>query len=335
MELRTLGIDRVLEALAPTLSAEIERMLQEKQQSLELEFQKRLQGAVRDSEAATQRLAEVQREEAVQSASDNVRRQTTEELQAQFRKTLQDATDKLQTEFATERKRLAEQLDEWRLFADAQRQLVEAGSQTEILVRFLKLAERFAPSIAVYIAKSDGLALWKARGDAAFPPIVSQGTIDPEWFFRQINVREKLVAAVCAIQPFRVDAVNFLAACLERSIESFGLRLRIPVPKAAPPEPTPVEIADEKMHAEARQMARLLVSEIKLYNEQAVRDGRSNGDLYQSMQNEIESGREQYRQRVAPGVLSTSDYFHEEIVRILADNDVSRLGDRYPGPSNS
>src|SRR6185503_4000957 len=37
---------------------------------------------------------------------------------------------------------------------------------------------------------------------------------------------------------------------------------------------------EEKLHNDARRFARLLVSEIKLYNEQKVADGRRHNDLY-------------------------------------------------------
>jgi hypothetical protein len=292
---------------------------------------------VDDAESTVQRLAEVQLAQTVTETRDSVRRQVTDELQGQFTLTLKETTDQLRTEWNTERARLADQLEEWRIFADTQRQLAEANSQTEILMRFLKLAERFAPAIAVYVSKPDGLALWKARGQAAFPKIVSQGTIDPEWFFHQIIVRDKLIAAVCAAQPYKLEAINFLVACLDRSIETFGMKLRTPppVPKQSAPEPTPAEAAaaeaDEKSHADAKQIARLLISEIKLYHEDEVKAGRANADLYSRLQADIEGAREQYRQRVSTARLGNTDYFHEELVRILTDNDESRLGADYPG----
>src|SRR5206468_11619925 len=51
----------------------------------------------------------------------------------------------------------------------------------------------------VYVIKADGLALWKSRGDGAFPEIISQQTTDPESYFRAITVRGKTVAAVSAM----------------------------------------------------------------------------------------------------------------------------------------
>ena len=82
--------------------------------------------------------------------------------------------------------------------------------------------------------------------------------------------------------------------------------------------------------ANARRLARMLVSEIKVGNEKRVLEGRVNSDLYSRLQKEIDASRETYRRQVdAPG----GDYFHEELIKILADNDPERLGKDYPGPS--
>jgi len=76
----------------------------------------------------------------------------------------------------------------------------------------------------------------------------------------------------------------------------------------------------------ARRYARLLVSEIKLYNEGAVRVGRERRDLLQRLKPEIERARRLYDERVAPSVRSRDVYFHQELVQTLADGDHSLLG---------
>ena len=53
MELRTQAVDRLLEALAPSLSAELERVVAEVRQQMEQEFQSRLESALREAELAT------------------------------------------------------------------------------------------------------------------------------------------------------------------------------------------------------------------------------------------------------------------------------------------
>lgn len=89
---------------------------------------------------------------------------------------------------------------------------------------------------------------------------------------------------------------------------------------------------DERLHADAKRFARLLVSEIKLYNETHVKEGRQNQDLYLRLKRDIDRSREMYEKRVSPTVADRIDYFHDEIVRILGDNDPSTLGSDYPGP---
>ena len=74
------------------------------------------------------------------------------------------------------------------------------------------------------------------------------------------------------------------------------------------------------------------MSEIKLYNETHVLEGRQNRDLYLRLKRDIDRSRDMYEKRVAPIVASRIDYFHDEIVRILGDNDSATLGSDYPGP---
>ena len=52
----------------------------------------------------------------------------------------------------------------------------------------------------------------------------------------------------------------------------------------------PIEVNDDehRLHTDARRFARLLVSEIKLYNEQKVRDGRTQGDIYDRLREDID-----------------------------------------------
>ena len=95
----------------------------------------------------------------------------------------------------------------------------------------------------------------------------------------------------------------------------------------------PVDVSDEekRLHNDARRFARLLVSEIKLYNEQKVKEGRSQGNIYERLREDIDRSRQMYDKRVAPPVAARYDYFHQELVNTLAEGDPSKLGDTYPG----
>ncbi|HEX9943650.1 MAG TPA: GAF domain-containing protein [Thermoanaerobaculia bacterium] len=88
----------------------------------------------------------------------------------------------------------------------------------------------------------------------------------------------------------------------------------------------PVSAGDEALHEEARRLARLLVSEIKLYNEEQVEEGRRNRDIYERLKEDIDRSRQMYDERVDPQILRSTDYFYQELVRILAAGDSKALG---------
>ena len=95
----------------------------------------------------------------------------------------------------------------------------------------------------------------------------------------------------------------------------------------------PIDVPEEerKLHNNARRFARLLVSEIKLYNEQKVIEGREAGDLYDRLREAIDRSREMYEKRVEPQVSMKFDYFHYELLNDLAAGEPAKLGSSYPG----
>ena len=88
----------------------------------------------------------------------------------------------------------------------------------------------------------------------------------------------------------------------------------------------PVAASDDGLHEEARRLARLLVSEIKLYNEEQVEEGRRKRDIYERLREDIDRSRQMYEERVEARILKTTDYFYQELVRILAAGDAKALG---------
>jgi hypothetical protein len=97
----------------------------------------------------------------------------------------------------------------------------------------------------------------------------------------------------------------------------------------------PIEVAEDerRLHNDARRFARLLVSEIKLYNEQKVKEGRESSDLYERLREAIDRSREMYDKRVQPPVAAKFDYFNYELINTLAEGDEGKLGGSYPGGS--
>ncbi len=88
----------------------------------------------------------------------------------------------------------------------------------------------------------------------------------------------------------------------------------------------PGSSGDDAVHEEARRLARLLVSEIRLYNEDQVEEGRRSRDIYSRLREDIDRSRQMYEERVDKSVLGGTDYFQEELVRILAAGDSEAMG---------
>jgi hypothetical protein len=80
-----------------------------------------------------------------------------------------------------------------------------------------------------------------------------------------------------------------------------------------------------RQHTDARRFASLLVSELLLYNEEAVILGRKNRDLSRRLAKEIERSRQAYAARVSKQLGGASRYFEEEMVRVLAEGDAGLL----------
>ncbi len=96
--------------------------------------------------------------------------------------------------------------------------------------------------------------------------------------------------------------------------------------RPAPAPAAPVDLETRKQHEDAKRFARLLVSEIKLYREAEVQQGRKNRDLYDRLKDDIDRSRQLYLERVPAEVRTQSNYFNEELIRILADGDPGALG---------
>ncbi len=83
---------------------------------------------------------------------------------------------------------------------------------------------------------------------------------------------------------------------------------------------------DADTHRKAQRFARLLVDEIKLYNQAKVAEGRRNKDLYDRLKEDIEKSRSTFQKRYGNSAAASGDYFQKEVVRSLAEDDYSVMG---------
>jgi hypothetical protein len=97
--------------------------------------------------------------------------------------------------------------------------------------------------------------------------------------------------------------------------------------RAVPPLKSVAAAPARDDNSSARRYARLLVSEIKLYNEAAVRVGRERRDLLTRLRPDIDRARRLYEERVPQTVASRDHLFQQELVHTLAEGDPALLGD--------
>jgi|GEM_PF-413078 len=89
---------------------------------------------------------------------------------------------------------------------------------------------------------------------------------------------------------------------------------------------------EQEVHLRAQRFARVQVAELRLYQSERVRQARKDGDIYGVFRKEIDQARQEFRTQFIETCPSMLDYYHMELVRILANEKEMVLGPEYPGP---
>lgn len=100
-------------------------------------------------------------------------------------------------------------------------------------------------------------------------------------------------------------------------------------PSTLPVSSTSASTDDQEVHRKAQRFARLLADEIKLYNQAKVAEGRKHQDLYDRLKDAIEKSRATYQKRYGNTVAASGNYFQHEIIRSLAEDDLSIMGANF------
>lgn len=205
------------------------------------------------------------------------------------------------------------------------------------------------PESAALQRVREGLPQFLPAGNAISHAIGAGDAIEAVIF--PFAVRESVSGAVYADtvagrrRTFDPDGIALLAWLAGLAVDRLAGRKLVPAPALRPIEgaPAPAEAAaggngpvggplapasPDGRRDEARRFARLLASEIKLYNEGAVREGREQGNLYFRLREDIERGRRLYEERVPAEVRGDEDYYYEELVDVLAGGRPEALGSR-------
>lgn len=72
-------------------------------------------------------------------------------------------------------------------------------------------------------------------------------------------------------------------------------------------------VGDPASHEAAKRLARIIISDIALYNQKAVEDGVRNGTFYELLADDIEEGKKLYESRVPAEVAQATHYYKDQI----------------------
>lgn len=81
-----------------------------------------------------------------------------------------------------------------------------------------------------------------------------------------------------------------------------------------------------ELHEKAKRTARVIVSDIVLYNKAKIEEGLANGNLQELLKEDLDRGKELYLAKVAPEVSNVSDYFNQALIQTVAKGDAALLG---------
>lgn len=113
-------------------------------------------------------------------------------------------------------------------------------------------------------------------------------------------------------QSFETEPV---AAAVDRETSPLDIEqtTRPTLEKSVPPAAEPVveKTPEPKEHEDARRLARIIVSDIVLYNKKKVEEGIRSNNFYELLKEEISEGRKHYDSRIPPEVRKVRDFYKE------------------------
>jgi hypothetical protein len=225
---------------------------------------------------------------------------------------------------------------------DAIRALDDAGSLSAVLDTLVARASAESSRARLFLVRANGLRAWRdneclderandtstvAEAMRAKCGVTRVGstTAVAELHAFPLALSGDIVAVLCA-EGGDVATLEILARHAARVLESITAfktaRALAAAPTVAAPQSADAPAAGNEEIA-ARQYARLLISEIKLYHHDAVEEGQRERDLTIRLGGEIARARSLYGARVPADVPHAAEFFRDELVRTLAGGDAS------------
>ncbi len=168
-------------------------------------------------------------------------------------------------------------------------------------------------------ALKDGTAEAPAGEKFEAPPVQTVSSFsDP---FAAHAPKHVVAAPVAAEEPAIAEAVA--------EVVSAPAAMAAAAAAPAPDAFAHMTAEDAEVHRKAQRFARLLMDEIKLYNQAKVAEGRKHKDLYDRLKEDIDKSRSTYQKRYGNTAAASAEYLTVELIRSLAEDDVSLLGPNF------
>jgi hypothetical protein len=196
--------------------------------------------------------------------------------------------------------------------------LTAASSLTEVLDVVGREVARLRPGSTLLVMRDGALAPWSADSTTADVdagerlPLTVGGHVVAELRMDPDPQRSRAMALEL-VARFAAQRLEVITA--RRSAELMASKAVAGAHATSEGDPSDDPEA-------AKRYARLLVSEIRLYHETAILEGRKSGDLGSRLAGEIARARSLYNQRVGES-RHLAQYFRDELVKTLADGDAT------------
>jgi hypothetical protein len=211
-----------------------------------------------------------------------------------------------------------------------------ASSLTDVLDALDRQARQLSPTSSLWVAQNSAFVPWARTPGPGPVASIATGAVAAAPGAWPLSVGGQVVAilrdegakgmeagdhasprAIMIEILTRFAARKLEAITARRSAELMAAQMAGRVDRESRPAATTT--VDEEG---ARRYARLLVSEIRLYHEPAIAEGRRSRDLGERLAGEIARARSLYNQRVGDDE-RLAQLFRDELVRTLADGDAT------------
>jgi CheY-like chemotaxis protein len=153
-------------------------------------------------------------------------------------------------------------------------------------------------------------------------PVAESTSVPPRGGGATTDHRAAPAAEAPPPQPVRVpppsEPARPIAVSPEPGVAASRANSAPPPVAEAPTGSAPAPAATNPALEAALRLARIIVSDIALYNAKKVDEGVMNGTFFDLLRHEIEEGRKLYEERKGPGLTTTADLFQQTLEQFVA-----------------